>query len=204
MRKPLGAPAPALPSTSVRPSCDRLSPPAKYVIPGIPYAPRMSVYIRTWPSFVWICSRMVSRPEFAGTATMRNGPLLPSAGGTSTPGPPCWANGPGPSPAAAGAAARAASTAMETASFVSMPVLRAGDAPGPGVYALPRSAAHAAPVHGQPAPLQRERQLVHRVLVRLLPGQADAVRDAVDRIERMDDGIAARVRVQRVHPPAGR
>src|SRR5438874_10658848 len=101
---------------------------------------------------------------------MRNGPLLRSTGGATTPGPPCWANGPGPSPAAAGATASAPRTAIETASLVSMSLLRARDAPGPCVHALPRAAADAAPVHGQPAPLQRERELVHRVLIRLLPG----------------------------------
>ena len=59
-------------------------------------------------------------------------------------------------------------------------------------------------LHGEPASRQRQRERVHGVLVGRRPRQPDAVRDTFDGVERVDERVAAGIRVQRVHPAAGR
>ena len=104
-RKALGEVGCVLPSTSSRPSWERLSPPCVQLIIGMPYEPGMSSDVRTCPSFAWIVASTVSAPPLAGRATTRSGPVLP-LGASNTPGPSCCANGAGPSAAAAGTATR--------------------------------------------------------------------------------------------------
>src|SRR3954469_3026026 len=127
-----------------------------------------------------------------------------------TPAPPCWANAAGPSAAAAGAATRAARTSARAKRRGVMTRLRTpprrrslrlGQLPGRAIHRAPRRAGGGDDAHRRAVDSEAQ---VPEAGVGAVPRQPDAVRDAAHGVERVDERIAARVRVERVLPASVR